>query len=772
VAELRLTGGVRLGLDGAVEAALARRRNLLRWIIAALVASLASLIVVTVLLTKETEGTLRSAAVQADLGVRLRQLQGVLVGLTDAETGQRGYLLTGRDRYLLPYTAAAERMPQLLKALDAPKVNDPSYGDKADKARQLVALKLSELAETIRLSKEGHQDAAMKLVLSDTGQAYMEQARAQVNAALDIIRNERDRLALESALSVSRGQRLLALTVSLLIVFVALAATQAWLVSAARRQLEIALTDSERFLRQITDSVPIRMAYLDRESRFRFVNQAHCERFGKPLQDIVGRTREELLGRANTDEVNRMLEAVLNGEQQRFEFDEMVNGQMRRIESQLIPDKAPDGSVIGFYTTGVDITDRVASERALRDLTEIIEYTPDNVVQTNWRGDIIYMNPAARRSAGIAPDEPVTSRHFSEFNTPETNARFRTEIAPAVKEHSTWVGEATVLGAGGKVVQVNDLVIAHRDAEGRVLRYTAVMRDISDVIEARRQLALQAATLSSIAESVPALIAVVGVDGRYRFVNSAFERWSGATRDAVIGQTVETVMGSEEFERCEPWVARVMAGETVNFEKTYAHRSEGRHLGISYIPLRNSGLVEGYVAVATDITEHKEEKSRLMQMAQRDALTGLFNRVGFEAYLQEKTAQGGADSLALLYIDLDHFKAVNDTYGHPVGDQLLRQFAQRLHRLVRPTDAVARLGGDEFAVALAGVRQRQNAEAVADKIVRAAQEPFEIGALLLRVGASVGVAFKADEESGWQGLVERADNRLYQAKSDGRGRRA
>jgi diguanylate cyclase (GGDEF)-like protein len=232
------------------------------------------------------------------------------------------------------------------------------------------------------------------------------------------------------------------------------------------------------------------------------------------------------------------------------------------------------------------------------------------------------------------------------------------------------------------------------------------------------------------------------------------------------------VIGSEEFERCEPWVERVMAGETVNFEKTYPHRDEGRHLGISYIPLRNGSLVEGYVAVAQDITAHKEEKSRLMQMAQRDALTGLFNRVGFEEYLQEKTEQGSADSLALLYIDLDHFKAVNDTYGHPVGDQLLRQFAQRVQRLVRPTDAVARLGGDEFAVALPGVRQRENAEAVADKIVRAAQEPFEVGSLVLRVGASVGVAFKADEETGWQGLVERADNRLYQAKSEGRGRKA
>ncbi|GAA4337142.1 hypothetical protein GCM10023165_15030 [Variovorax defluvii] len=149
--------------------------------------------------------------------------------------------------------------------------------------------------------------------------------------------------------------------------------------------------------------------------------------------------------------------------------------------------------------------------------------------------------------------------------------------------------------------------------------------------------------------------------------------------------------------------------------------------------------------------------------------TGLLNRSGFEAWLEQ---QGSTRSLALLYIDLDRFKQVNDTHGHAVGDQLLQQFARRLQALVRPTDAVARLGGDEFAVALAGMRDVAHADAVAEKVVAAAQPRFEIAELQLEIGASVGVALGTDGAESWRGLIARADRMLYQAKEGGRGRHA
>jgi diguanylate cyclase (GGDEF)-like protein len=233
------------------------------------------------------------------------------------------------------------------------------------------------------------------------------------------------------------------------------------------------------------------------------------------------------------------------------------------------------------------------------------------------------------------------------------------------------------------------------------------------------------------------------------------------------------VLGPHEFARSRPWAERVLAGETVNFEKHYPHRPSASHLSISYVPLwLNDGTQDGFVSIGQDITRHKQEAVRLLQLSQRDTLTGLLNRAGFEDFLERVLGDGGGSTVALLYVDLDHFKSVNDDHGHAAGDQLLKAFAQRLRTLVRPTDAVARLGGDEFAVVLPGVRQRGNAQSVADKVIAAARQPFDLGAVQVTIGASVGVAYGVDPAVGWHDLLTRADTMLYQAKQGGRGRQA
>ena len=536
-----------------------------------------------------------------------------------------------------------------------------------------------------------------------------------------------------------------------------------------RKQLEQRLADGERFLRQITDNLAVRIAYFDAHMRYRFVNLAHCRHYGRSREEILGSTRAQLSGGSGDAVVEPRVREVLRGLPQSFEYEETLQGVTRRIQSQLIPDVGEDGRVRGFYATGVDITDRVASERQLRDLTQIAELSPDFILQATRHGEIEYMNPALRRALGIAPAAPLAGMRMADLGTADGNERYAREVQPALRSAGAWRGETTLRLAAGRVTPVSHLMIAHRDAAGQVTRLSAVMRDIAGEVAARDALLLQTATLQSVTEALPAMVEVVGADGRYRFVNTAFERWAGVARADVLGRPVADVLGRAEHAARAPWIARALAGDSVNFETSDPNR-RARHLAVACIPLRHEGAIDGYVSIAQDITEHKDETGRLLLLAQRDALTGLLNRPGLAQWLQARDAEVRDGTVALLYVDLDRFKPVNDNFGHPTGDRVLGEIARRLQAIVRPGDAVARIGGDEFALALAGVRERAHAQAIAAKVVATAGEAIAVDALEIRIGASVGIAWNVAHGDGAEGLLAHADTMLYKAKDGGRGR--
>ncbi len=539
-----------------------------------------------------------------------------------------------------------------------------------------------------------------------------------------------------------------------------------------RRALQDRLAVSERFLRKVTDSLPVRIAYIDAQQRYRFLNDAHCRRFGRNREDLLGRTLDELKG-DHVPEIDNALRQTLDGHIQRFEFDEVVGGHRRRIEGQMIPDIDDTGQVVGVFKTGVDITERSAAEQKLRDLTAILESTDDLVVQTDRDGNITFLNPAARRALELEDDAPLAGLNFASFNTEETNGLFATTVIPALKDKGCWVGDTTVRIAGDRVLPVSHLVLAHRDAHNRIARFSAVMRDESAKAEARQEVMRQGATLRSVAESVPACIAVVGQDGTYRFVNSGFERWIGSSREHIVGRRVQDVLGSQDYDRVRPWIDRVMTGERVAFERDYQAAGKRLHFAVSYVPLwAGADVVDGFVGVLQDISEHRYKEASLTLLSERDALTGLLNRRGFDLHLNDAFAAGAGAGLAVLYIDLDRFKLVNDLHGHPVGDALLQQFAQQLRHLVRPADLIARIGGDEFAILMRDVSDSEVAERVAAGVVAMAARPFSAEGHVFEIGASVGVACSIAEDGSVAELIGRADDALYRVKRTGRGTHA
>ena len=194
--------------------------------------------------------------------------------------------------------------------------------------------------------------------------------------------------------------------------------------------------------------------------------------------------------------------------------------------------------------------------------------------------------------------------------------------------------------------------------------------------------------------------------------------------------------------------------------------SDGRTIAISHRPMTNGG----WVATYEDVTEQKRAEAKILQLARHDSLTDLPNRALFAERLDEALASvRGGRKLAVLCLDLDQFKAVNDVLGHPAGDALLKAVAQRLQDCVRETDTVARLGGDEFAILCVSANEPEQVRVVAEWIIERVSLPYDLEGNQVIIGASIGVAFSPHDGSDGNTLLKNADMALYRAKANGRG---
>jgi diguanylate cyclase (GGDEF)-like protein len=195
----------------------------------------------------------------------------------------------------------------------------------------------------------------------------------------------------------------------------------------------------------------------------------------------------------------------------------------------------------------------------------------------------------------------------------------------------------------------------------------------------------------------------------------------------------------------------------------------GRTISVSRQPLRGGG----WVSLHEDITERRRREEITARLARHDALTGLANRVVFHEQLEQSLqGLGGGQGFAVLCLDLDRFKEVNDTLGHPVGDALLKQVSERLLGCVRHGDLVARLGGDEFAVIQASVRDPVRTETLADRIIETVSAPYEVDGHRVTIGTSIGMTLAPQDGTEADVLLGNADLALYRSKSEGRGRHA
>jgi len=266
------------------------------------------------------------------------------------------------------------------------------------------------------------------------------------------------------------------------------------------------------------------------------------------------------------------------------------------------------------------------------------------------------------------------------------------------------------------------------------------------------------------------LIAHCDADGRYVSISPSYSEMIGWSADEMVGQlVVDFLHPDDRAPATEALVHIFNGGELPDVVEVRKQHRDGHYITLGTkacgVSDPSTGNNIGAVLVSRDITRDKERMQRLEKLATRDMLTGLPNRAWINDQVGYMLAQGeDLAYTAVLFIDLNGFKAVNDSMGHATGDLLLQHVSERLQRCMRPGDSVARLGGDEFVVA-AKCSNREAASAIAQRIMDSLKEPFAINNMEVRLGAAIGISLARFGTTSAKMLFENADIAMYQAKA-------
>lgn len=336
-----------------------------------------------------------------------------------------------------------------------------------------------------------------------------------------------------------------------------------------------------------------------------------------------------------------------------------------------------------------------------------------------------------------------------------------------------------IRAASGKVL--GTFSIYHRqahlptDEEIRVIEKAANLAEIAlGRSHADQALKESEQLLSDILENVTAYIYLKDTQGRYLFANRLLREWFAAPMEEIVGYDDTKFYDAYTAANMRKADLRVLQkGETLKIEEilTNTLTRDTQVFMTVKIPLRHEdGTIHAMCGISTDITERKEVEEHMQHIAQHDALTNLPNRGLFNDRLHQAiaAAQRNKGRLALMFIDLDKFKPVNDTYGHGVGDLLLKEVALRIQKCLRESDTAARIGGDEFVILLPVIETQQDAVKVGEKILHALNQPFVLAGHKLEISGSIGVAVYPEHGKNEKLLVKSADIAMYHAKKNGR----
>lgn len=523
----------------------------------------------------------------------------------------------------------------------------------------------------------------------------------------------------------------------------------------------------ERY-RALIDSIADGYYEVDIQGNFT-VASTYMERLGYLASEIRGMNFGAFITKENYKLVFQAFHEVFKTGKpiKNLEFDLTTKGgEEKTVSISSAPIKDEAGQVIGFRGIFQDITELVEPENLL---LEISRTSPIGIYALE-SGKFIYANQAFLKLSGYAKNELIGIKPGLLVH-PEDWQRVRNKAVTMLKGQVCPPYEFRLIRKDGQIIWVMESLWSIR-LRGKKLAFGSIL-DINPLKKTELALRQSEERYRTIIENIQEGYYEADEAGRIIFINDAFGKILGYEREELQNKEFTKLSSADHLEELKEKLKIIReTGQPNPSIEWGAVTKDGLLIftELSATPMRDeTGTLVGFRGILRDTTERREREQAIKQLAYYDPLTGLPNRRLFEDRFNLALANASRQEsmLALLVIDLDNFKEINDNYGHDAGDSLLREIGSRLSDLLRKGDSVARIGGDEFMVLLPNTHRRNDIAVVANKILAAIEQSFQLGGEPIRVAASIGISIYPEHGSDKIALTRQADRAMYQAKRTG-----
>ncbi len=546
------------------------------------------------------------------------------------------------------------------------------------------------------------------------------------------------------------------------------------------KQMEMALRNNEQLFRSLTEVAPVGIFRTDATGKCLYVNERWCSIAGMDTETASG---YGWIIAIHPDDRERVMNEWNRAVQYQRQFMSEYRFQTKEqiitwILGHAQAERDQNGSVLGYVGTITDITDRKMKEAALAESRNLLETIIDTApVRIFWKDKqlrFLGCNSAFAKDAGAQSVQDMIGTDDYQWSWKSQAERYRNDdhlvIDTGIPKLTYEEPQTT---PDGEVNWLRTSKVPLRNGHDEIIGILGIYQNINKQKKVYESMRLAATIYQSSSEA----IMVTDENDQIIQINPAFTRMTGYEMADVMGKNPEIFRSGRHDPIFYQDIRRRLSNEDHWQGEIWDLRKDGtihaKWLSVSIIRHPDGGI-HYHVSQFTDITEKKKKDELILSQANYDQLTGLPNRNLFKDRLEMKIKKSRRtkSSLSMLFLDLDHFKDINDTLGHDKGDDLLREVASRLGSCISETDTVARLGGDEFAIVLSDFVDKRQVEAVALHIIQSLNKPFNFNQNRTDyyISTSIGIVFYPQDGTDMKSLMKHADQAMYAAKLEGRNR--